>query len=739
MKKAILFFVAIVFCSNLFAQEMLGIANSNYAGISGIHMNPSTIVDSRLKIDINLVSGGTSFDNDYLYIPKEDLKFFGFQNIADQIDAGNYKEYDTTSNKNMTFASMIIGPSVMFRVKDNSFAVTTAVRAYLSIKDLSYAIAKFAYEDDALHYKPQHGRSYDSGPLNIGSMFWSELGISYGREIMSKEKNYLKGALTIKRLWGYAAFYVKGDNVRFRVDEDSLENLYYQVTADMGYGHSYSDGDDNSIVNGAGWGFDLGLAYEYRPDYANSTYTMDGQTLNNPQINKYKLRIGLSLLDIGKINFDSENSKALDMRGASAVWIDNDTNEIGDAADFDTTISKHFFGTPYGSQGGTAFDMALPTALSLQADYMAWKDIYINATWIQSLKHSIPGVERASMISLTPRYEHNWFEAALPLSLYEYDVFRMGLALRLASFFIGSDKLGSVLGINDLGGMDFYIGLKFAVAGAKIRDKDGDGVSDKRDLCPDVFGLLAFDGCPDRDGDGIQDSKDDCPDIAGLVKFKGCPDHDGDDVEDRVDQCPDVPGLVEFSGCPDFDNDKIIDSLDACPRDSGLAIFKGCPDTDGDSIPDVEDDCPLIAGPVSNKGCPKIEKAPEPKAPVVVALTQEEKEIINKVFKNLEFETGKAVIRPSSFASLDELANLLSRKTMYKLNIDGHTDNVGGKAYNQKLSDSRANAVKKYLTGKGIDAARITAKGYGLTRPIASNKTPEGRQRNRRVEFTIVE
>jgi outer membrane protein OmpA-like peptidoglycan-associated protein len=109
------------------------------------------------------------------------------------------------------------------------------------------------------------------------------------------------------------------------------------------------------------------------------------------------------------------------------------------------------------------------------------------------------------------------------------------------------------------------------------------------------------------------------------------------------------------------------------------------------------------------------------------------------VFRNLEFETGKSVIRSSSFASLDELAELLKRKTTYKLNIDGHTDNVGGKTYNQKLSDSRANAVKKYLTDKGIDASRINAKGYGLTKPVASNKTPEGRQRNRRVEFTILE
>jgi outer membrane protein OmpA-like peptidoglycan-associated protein len=757
MKKIILLLSITISCLQLQAQEMLGIANSNYAGVSGMHLNPSTIVDSRLKIDFNLVTFGISFDNDYLYIPKSKLTFFGFKNIgnaiSDKDDNGNkqYLEYDTTSNKNITFAATIKGPSVAFAVKNNYFAISTAVCSYTSIKDLHYAVAKFGYEEDGLHYKPQQGKWYESGPLNIGAMVWGELGVTYGREIYSKEKHYLKGAITLKRLWGYASVYCQGDNIRFRIDEDTVssstttnsQSVFYQVGADVRYGHSFNENVKGTpygdLINGDGWGVDLGFAYEYRPDFAAGTYSMDGKELSNPQVNKYKLRVGASLLDIGKIRFGGTNSKDFDLRGASSAWVGWDTINTFNTIDFDTTISNYFFGSPYASQVAASYNMALPTAVSLQVDYQAWKNIYVNSTWVQSIKRNIPGVRRANIISLTPRYERNWFEVSVPMSFYEYDVFRVGLSVRLASLIIGSDKLGSVLGISDMGGMDFYMALKFSITGSKVPDKDGDGVSNKRDACPDVPGLLAFDGCPDRDGDGIQDSQDDCPDVKGLVKFKGCPDRDGDDVEDRVDQCPDVAGLVEFNGCPDTDHDGIIDSLDACPRDSGLAIYKGCPDTDGDSIPDVEDECPLIAGPASNKGCPIIEKAPEPKAPVVIALTKEEEEIINKVFRNLEFETGKSVIRSSSFASLDELAELLKRKTTYKLNIDGHTDNVGGKTYNQKLSDSRANAVKKYLTDKGIDASRINAKGYGLTKPVASNKTPEGRQRNRRVEFTILE
>ena len=113
--------------------------------------------------------------------------------------------------------------------------------------------------------------------------------------------------------------------------------------------------------------------------------------------------------------------------------------------------------------------------------------------------------------------------------------------------------------------------------------------------------------------------------------------------------------------------------------------------------------------------------------------------MINKVFRNLEFETGKAVIRSTSFSSLDELSALLKKKTTFRLLIEGHTDNVGSDASNLKLSQRRAEAVKKYLTDKGIDATRIVSKGYGEMEPVADNKTAEGRQRNRRVEFTILE
>ncbi len=265
-------------------------------------------------------------------------------------------------------------------------------------------------------------------------------------------------------------------------------------------------------------------------------------------------------------------------------------------------------------------------------------------------------------------------------------------------------------------------------------DKDKDGIADKYDSCPNEPGLAKFDGCPDTDGDSVIDKNDECPSQAGSIENKGCPDTDGDGILDKDDACPTEKGLKKFGGCPDTDEDGVMDKLDSCINDKGSAQYNGCPDTDGDGIIDKKDKCPQEAGTEANFGCPIL-------APIdtnLVVLTVEEKKVLNEAFSNLEFETGTSKIKESSLNSLAELAILLQAKTMYKLKISGHTDNAGKAAANLKLSQARAKAVKDFLVTKQVEAPRMIALGFGSKKPIANNKTAEGRQKNRRVEFQIL-
>ncbi len=256
---------------------------------------------------------------------------------------------------------------------------------------------------------------------------------------------------------------------------------------------------------------------------------------------------------------------------------------------------------------------------------------------------------------------------------------------------------------------------------AKPKDRDQDGILDGDDACPDEPGVksddLAKHGCPlpgDRDQDGILDVDDACPDEAGIKsddpKKHGCPrrDSDKDGVFDDEDACLDEPGVrtevPQTNGCPlpkDRDKDTIIDSEDACPDSPG----------------------PKDADPKKN-GCP--------------AARVEQGQI--KILERVEFENNSAKIRPESDRILNAvLAVLKDHPEFNKLNVEGHTDNRGAAAHNLNLSQRRAASVMKWLVDHGIDKARLSSKGFGMTKPIEPNDSDRGRQNNRRVEFHILE
>lgn len=262
-----------------------------------------------------------------------------------------------------------------------------------------------------------------------------------------------------------------------------------------------------------------------------------------------------------------------------------------------------------------------------------------------------------------------------------------------------------------------------------VKDKDKDGVPDKQDACPINPGTAITNGCPDKDGDGIADNKDKCADVAGLAKYEGCPvpDTDNDGVNDEADKCPAVAGLAKYNGCPipDTDADGLNDEADKCPTVAGTAKYNGCPipDTDNDGVDDEADKCPTVAGAAANGGCPEIK--------------EEIKKQVNFAADNIFFALNSADLLSKSFKPLQTVAELLKANPELQLAVNGYTDNSGTAAANQSVSLRRAQAVKDFLVKNGVDAGRITASGFGPANPIADNKTPEGRAKNRRVELKL--
>ena len=275
------------------------------------------------------------------------------------------------------------------------------------------------------------------------------------------------------------------------------------------------------------------------------------------------------------------------------------------------------------------------------------------------------------------------------------------------------------------------MGLEFDLG--KVKDSDNDGVSDKKDKCPDTPAGVAVDknGCPiDTDGDSVPDYLDDCPTVAGLTSLKGCPDKDKDGIADKDDACPDVFGLASLKGCPDTDGDGVTDKDDKCPdTPKGYKVdANGCPlDQDKDGVIDEDDDCPTVAGPKENKGCPVVEK------------TTEEVVTPEMTVEPVYFDYDKSNILKVEKAKIDKLIKLLKSNNSYQVNLTGNTDDKGTEEYNMKLSERRIDSVVKAITSGGVKAVRISKeKPLGETKPAATNDTEEGRALNRRVEFEVI-
>ena len=291
------------------------------------------------------------------------------------------------------------------------------------------------------------------------------------------------------------------------------------------------------------------------------------------------------------------------------------------------------------------------------------------------------------------------------------------------------------------------------------QDRDKDGINDEDDACPDnpedLDAFDDFDGCPelDNDQDEIEDVDDKCPldpeDQDGFQDQDGCPedDNDNDGIKDLKDKCPnaaeDFNQFEDEDGCPeateDTDKDGIPDVNDRCidvPEDlDTFEDFDGCPekDNDKDGIYDELDKCPNAAEVVNGfddeDGCPDAKPKPKKKP-----MAKKAKIVLHGV----TFESGKATLKETSFEKLADVAQTLVENPQVVIEISGHTDNRGSRKLNSKLSQARAQSVVDYLISQGVGKNQLKAKGYGPSKPVATNRTADGRAKNRRIEMMRV-
>lgn len=413
------------------AQENQGAINDNYNPVNGQYINPSNIVDAKPWLDINIVGASFFARNNYAYYPNTTLlNFDSFKNqpsfFSDVKTINGYADFD------------IKGPSASIVLQDHAISLFTNIRSITNVSKIPGVVGKIASEggitlSDTGLYEVDNAR--------IKSMSWGEVGLTYGKILKKRGYNMFTGAITVKRLLGF-------QNASVMVDDASVEVYDTEVASLLSTNskYSYAEPDFNA---GRGWGTNLGFTYKKMKDDV-THYVPHSKFSGCEQIN-YKYKVGVSLLDVGYINFN--NGAYFGTYNENTII--NDINDTQDISDETQSI-----------QEGETFTAFLPLAASVQFDYNINDKFYLNATAVQRIPMANTfGVERANLLAVSARYETKRFGVGLPISMQNYDIntTQVGLAFRFANITIGSDNFLPIVVKHDVKAADIYFSLKYTI------------------------------------------------------------------------------------------------------------------------------------------------------------------------------------------------------------------------------------------------------------------------------------
>lgn len=468
MKKCFcfsLFTFSFLIFNSAFSQDYLGFANSQYAGVNGIDVNPASIVNNPRKWDITLVGLNVAVGNNYIGLNKAGSKFLLSQNEA-PFDLENFLTENLKAKTISVFAGVNVTlPSFMFvrsKHKD-AFGFTCRSRVYANVDGIDPTLARMLYHNtgsltaDSLLFN----QDFSSLRVSAQTMVWNEYGITYGKTISQTKNERLNVAGRLKLVQGLYSMYLYIDNVNYKFyKEDSI----LIVSSLVHYGHSKNlEFNPSALKFGFGgkptFALDLGATYEF---YALTDVHSRGKSSSktSPMQREYRYKIGFSLQDLGWITY-LKPQNARDFKADLLGSLDfNSLQNSGETplADADDTLRVKYEMVADDDK----FRMNLPTLASLQGDYYAGKNIYVNSTihWAPQFKKNEDKIHEVTTLSITPRWDYKFVGAYIPVSYNKYSHVRAGASVRLGPIIFGTADLLPLISKKDVRGVDFHFLLK---------------------------------------------------------------------------------------------------------------------------------------------------------------------------------------------------------------------------------------------------------------------------------------
>jgi outer membrane protein OmpA-like peptidoglycan-associated protein len=726
---ATLFLVALAYAG--FGQSPWGIQASSFGGIYSAQLNPANLADNRISTELHLGGGSVDFWNNYIKINSSLLTSqSAWDDLADSPDGKSFFPDDLDGNrKNLFINATAWGPGFMQSFKNGlGFSLTSRFRSLSSLSNMGEVFAKQSYDEQL--YAPYHNVREDASGSSINAASFLELGAGLGITLFDKGDRYLKAGVNVKYLTGFAGVSLHAWNGSYEFHDDSLFSAY---DADVSYAHSdavldFADSDPFDFLFGGdnGLAFDLGVVYEFRPEADKHKYGKGKYRKKRADKDAYKGRIGISLLDIGGINF-GRNQLSQNFFG-NVDSINLDLEDIEDVEQFDQFFNRNFATQP----GADNFTMRLPTRLSIQGDYKFTDKLA--ATGILQLGPGAPSFRRIiaqNSFVLVPRYDTKWLGFSLPVTWQSFRSLNVGASVRLGPVFVGSNNIVNALVQDFSSTASVYAGLRVALPHGKPKDTDHDGVPNRFDKCKRDSGLVALEGCPETDSLKVDDVEELAQTDEEEVEVEPEPEPELEpepEPEPQPEPEPEPEPQSEPEPEPALSEAEGSGAEGPLPvakeKLTGLEAYLPYTDRDGDGVPNAEDACPDVPGVARNEGCPELGVG--------------KYHYRSNIYTSLYFDSDKYVIRRRGKEILSKLEDLMKANPNARLILDGHTDNSGAEIYNTDLSLNRAMAVLRFLAFRGIDIDRIEVGHYGERFPAATNDTSQGMQLNRRVDITII-
>ena len=455
------------------AQDFLGLSTGNYAGVTGVMLQPASIVDSRHKFDINLVSISANFDNNMATVDKDAIYNFDINNYKHfRTFKQKYMEYDPASGErgwiNAANRTQLPLSFMVTLGKKSALALNLQSRSMVQARNISNSFGRLAFNDFYTSGNPLD--TINASGYAFDALNWASAGLTFGRVLLNNDKHFVKAAITANYLGGLYSFNMGSDDFKLSVNPDSSFNIH---TTNHRYNHN-NGADFDKIFNKNfrpdvnSWGFDAGLVYEFRGNIEKfrSISRDDSKSYveERRDQNKYMFKLGVSLLDVGKFQFQKPQM-VRNFNGDILAWDIRDA-QYQNINDFDTALAIRT--TPAGNDERN-YTVHLPTALSVQFDLRLVKGFYINAMAYRPVE--MGGKEGMrwndyGYYAVTPRWESRNIGVYIPYSFKDYKSIegyennKLGATLRLGPVFVGSSNIGNVLFNDKLRSADVHVGLK---------------------------------------------------------------------------------------------------------------------------------------------------------------------------------------------------------------------------------------------------------------------------------------